>query len=281
LLDSKDLIASAIAKAQTDLEDALSELAKMPAFDAGSVAVAAHKLNNYLSVSAGILELALLRLGDHADPKVRNGLEGAQHVTQLMARIVAELVRGQATPETAYRFMKFDLLTLVQSACSYYQRVADRKDIRVITGPSVDVPPVWSDRAPVAAVLDNLLSNAVKYSPPGTEIRIDVRGEEGWAVCSVKDEGPGLSLEDQAKLFQRGTRLAPTPTGGESSMGYGLAVAKGLLDGLGGTIWCESELGRGCYFSFRLPTYPEQANGTEPEVRRAQRSGEPDRTNRT
>ena len=255
MLESKDLIASAIAKAQTDLEDALTELAKLPAFDAGTVAVAAHKLNNYLSVSAGIVELALLRLGEGADPQVRSGLEGAQHVTQLMARIVAELVRGQATTENAFRFVKFDLPTLVQSACSYYQRVAERKGIRVLADPTGNVPPVWSDRAPVAAVLDNLLSNAVKYSPPGKEIRVEVRGEDGWAVCSVKDEGPGLSPADQAKLFQRGTRLAPTPTGGESSTGYGLAVAKDLLAGLGGTIWCESELGHGCRFSFRLPAY--------------------------
>ena len=261
MLDSTELVASAIAKAQTELEDALLELAKMPAFDAGSVAVAAHKLNNYLSVSSGILELTLLRLGDQADPRVRSGLEGAQHVTQLMARIAAELVRGQATPETAFRFLKFDLPALVQSACSYYQRVADRKNIRVIAVPSADVPPVWSDRAPVAAVLDNLLSNAVKYAPPGSEIRVDVRGEETGVVCSVTDQGPGLSIEDQAKLFQRATRLTPAPTGGETSMGYGLAVAKDLLDGLRGTIWCESELGKGCRFSFRLPAYHGEAEG--------------------
>lgn len=265
LLDSKDLIASAIGKAQTDLEDALVELAKMPAFDAGSVAVAAHKLNNYLSVSSGILELALLRLGDQADPKVRSGLEGAQHVTQLMARIVAELVRGQAASETAFRFVQFDLPTLVQAACSYYERVAERKSIEVIAVPSRGVPPVWSDRAPVAAVLDNLLSNAVKYSPPDTKITVEVRGAEGWAVCSVKDQGPGLSREDQAKLFQRGTKLAPTPTGGETSTGYGLAVAKDLLDALGGTIWCASDLGQGCRFSFRLPAYQGQAGETHAE----------------
>lgn len=258
MLDSKDLIASAIAKAQTELEDALTELAKMPAFDAGSVSLAAHKLNNYLSVSSGILELTRLRLGARADPKVQGGLEGAQHVTQLMARVVAELVRGQAAAESDFRFVKFELPALVQAACSYYRRVADRKDIRVIAGPAVDVPPVWSDRAPVAAVLDNLLSNAVKFSPPGTEVRVDVRGEPGWAVCSVTDRGPGLSVEDQAKLFQRGTRLAPQPTGGETSMGYGLAVAKDLVEALGGTIWCESELGRGCRFFFRLPAYRGQ-----------------------
>jgi two-component system sensor histidine kinase/response regulator len=84
-----------------------------------------------------------------------------------------------------------------------------------------------------------------------------VRGEQGGAVCSVQDEGPGLSQEDQARLFQRGVRLTPRPTGGEASTGYGLAVAKELIERLGGTIWCQSELGQGACFSFRLPASQE------------------------
>jgi signal transduction histidine kinase len=271
LSESKEIVASAIAKAQSELEDALVELAKLPAFDAGSVALAAHTLNNYLSVSAGTLELILLRLSDPSDPKIRGGLEGMQHVTQLMARIVGQLINAEATPDAAFRFVKFDLPTLVQFACSYYQRVADRKDIRLLVGAAVDVPPVWSDRAPVAAVLDNLLSNAVKYSPPGSQIVVKVLGEKGWAVCSVKDEGPGLSREDQAKLFQRGVRLAPKPTGGETSMGYGLAVAKDLIERLGGAIWYESELGRGSRFYFRVPAYQDQTHGTARELHGSKR----------
>jgi signal transduction histidine kinase len=88
-------------------------------------------------------------------------------------------------------------------------------------------------------------------------IHVRVRGEAGWGVCEVRDEGPGLSPADQARLFQRGVRLAPRPTGGEPSTGYGLAVAKELVEKLGGAIWCESVLGQGCCFSFRLPAYQE------------------------
>jgi two-component system sensor histidine kinase/response regulator len=110
----------------------------------------------------------------------------------------------------------------------------------------------------VAAVLDNLLSNAVKYSFPGKKIWVQLRGEMTTVVCSVRDEGPGLSREDQAKLFQRGIPLSSVATGGESSSGYGLAVAKELIDKLDGDLWCESTLGAGACFSFRLPTYQEQ-----------------------
>jgi len=133
--------------------------------------------------------------------------------------------------------------------------LAAHKTINVNISSSADVPTVWTDRVAVAAVLDNLLSNAVKYSLPGRQVWLHVRGENGWAVCSVRDEGPGLSEEDQARLFQRGARLTPRPTGNESSTGYGLAVANELIEKLEGTIWCDSELGRGSTFSFRLPAY--------------------------
>ena len=53
-------------------------------------------------------------------------------------------------------------------------------------------------------------------------------------------------------------KLGSVPTGGESASGYGLAVAKELIDRLNGDLWCESELGAGACFSFRLPTYQEQ-----------------------
>ena len=81
-------------------------------------------------------------------------------------------------------------------------------------------------------------------------------------VCSVSDDGPGLNEEDKAKLFQRGIKLSSVPTGGESSSGYGLAVAKELIDKLGGDLWCESTLGAGACFSFRLPAYQEGQEST-------------------
>jgi signal transduction histidine kinase len=70
-----------------------------------------------------------------------------------------------------------------------------------------------------------------------------------------------LSDEEQTRLFQRGVRLTPVPTGGELSSGYGLAVAKELIEKLNGEIWCESRPGQGASFSFHLPMYTEEQDG--------------------
>ena len=60
------------------------------------------------------------------------------------------------------------------------------------------------------------------------------------------------------RLYQRGVTLTPRPTGGETSMGYGLAVAKELADQLGATLLCRSELGQGTTFAILLPTLESQ-----------------------
>lgn len=257
MVEAKEQVASAIARAQMELEEALSKLEKMPAFEASSVAFAAHALNNYLSVSGGAIELIMMRLADYPDPQVKIWLDGLQHATNLMARTVGQLMFTSENPETTFRFEKVDLSTLVQRSCNYYQRAADRKTIHVNADSVADDPLVWTDRVAIAAVLDNLLSNAVKFSQPNKQIWVKVQSENGWAVCRVQDEGPGLSQQDQGKLFQRGIRLTPRPTGDEPSTGYGLAVAKELIEKLGGEIWCESRLGQGSCFSFRLPVNKE------------------------
>jgi signal transduction histidine kinase len=163
--------------------------------------------------------LILLRLADHPDAELRVWLEGVQHATDLMTHTASQLLSASVTTEIKLRFDKTDLPLLVQRTCSYYQRNANRKTIRVIFAPTDEVPPVWTDRVAVASVLDNLLSNALKYSQPGKQVWVRVWGEQGRVVCEVRDEGPGLSQEDQARLFQRGTTLTPRPTGGRPQRG--------------------------------------------------------------
>lgn len=209
--EAKGRVASAIGRAQAELDQALAELELTPAFDATSVAFAAHALHNYLTVSARAVELLFVELAAHPNAQVRVWLEGLQHATQLMARTVAQLISSSVTAEVKLRFEKVDLPILIQRACDYYQRVSDRKSIRLTADSTTNVPLVWTDRVAVAAALDNLLSNAVKYSEPNKQVWVQARGEKGWAVCSVRDEGPGLSPEDQAQLFQKGVPLTPNP----------------------------------------------------------------------
>lgn len=259
MADAKEQVTDSLVKARANLEQALADLERLPGFDATSAAFAGHALGNYLTVTGATADLLLRTLEHHPNPQVVVWLEGIRHATDLMTQIATQLMRHTTvTQSPRLMFEQVHLPMMVERARAYYQRRGEAKKIWVTWGADVQQPLAWADRVATAVMLENLLSNAIKFSPHGTEVQIAVREEGGFLVCSVQDQGPGLSDEDQVKLFQRGVKLSSVPTGGESSTGYGLAVAKELIEAQGGTIWCESRLGHGARFSFRVPQYRGQ-----------------------
>jgi signal transduction histidine kinase len=248
----KSSVSGAIVEAQRQLDQALSELERLPAVDPKVISFGTHALNNFLTVSSGTIELLHEALADHPNRQIHAWLQGLDHAIDLMSHAVSRMSNATGQ-EMALRIVPAELAVLARRVSNYYRRCADLKQIEIRYEADPKVPAVMADVVAAAAVLDNLMSNAVKYSPPGKRITVRVRADGNTAVCSVQDEGPGLCEADQEKLFQPGVRLSPTPTAGENSTGFGLALAKALIERMGGSIWCESAPGRGSTFSFRLP----------------------------
>lgn len=113
---------------------------------------------------------------------------------------------------------------------------------------------VLADHYGLCQVLDNLVSNALKFSPAGSRVAltVDLPTEEPYLVCSVRDQGPGLTAEDQAHLFEPYRRLSAKPTAGESSTGLGLSIARRLIERMGGTIGSDSIPGEGAHFWVKI-----------------------------
>jgi signal transduction histidine kinase len=104
------------------------------------------------------------------------------------------------------------------------------------------------------------LSNAVKYSPLGKPILFRLLPGEKVIRFVITDEGPGISPEEQEKLFQKFSRLSPRPTAGESSVGLGLSIARKMTEAMHGRIWCESQVGKGSRFIVEMPTVEPQGS---------------------
>jgi signal transduction histidine kinase len=273
-MPSKETIVASIEAAKADLEQALADLQRLPALDPETVRHAAHTLGNYVNVTSACVELLTMALKDHPEQDVHSWLRGLDRVSDLMAHVVRQLTHTMAARDVHLVREQMSMALLAQRGCTFYQHVAERKGIQIICEIDTQTPHVWTDRIAAAVVLDNLLSNAVKYSVPGKRVWVRVWSEADHVVCTVRDEGAGLSVEDQAKLFQRGVRLGSTPTAGEPSSGYGLAIAKELIDKLGGRLWCDSVVGQGASFSFRLPRHAEGHPEPLPPAAPAPQSGQ-------
>jgi two-component system, sensor histidine kinase and response regulator len=146
---------------------------------------------------------------------------------------------------------KLNLSSLLQTLVKNYEILASKKGIAIHYHCEAAII-LESDRSYLTRVFENLLSNALKFSENGKRIFVSLQENKDVIEVKVRDEGPGISLEDQAKLYHKFQRLSARPTSGESSTGLGLWIVKTVVEKLGGEVECESEVGVGTTFTFRL-----------------------------
>jgi signal transduction histidine kinase len=260
--------AAAIAHAQSDLDAALARLAELPSISADRLTYAAHALNNYLMVVSTISHVLRAAVRTCADAAAMDRIDSLGHATALMKQMVRQLVAPGGDEVPKLIFLPVELASAFRSFYDEYQPRAAAKQISFKRdfphGPTV----VYTDRIALGAIIDNLLSNAVKYSRPGGTIVIRLDAAAGEAIVSVTDSGPGISAADAPGLFTRGGKLSARPTAGESSTGYGLAIAKDLTEALHGRIWFQNEPAGGATFFVALPLHDPSH---DPDVKPAAR----------
>ncbi len=146
------------------------------------------------------------------------------------------------------------LTEMISLIGSKYHKLAGNKNISVETliAEKEEVV-ITTDPGFIQRIMDNLISNAIKFSPKGTEIKIELKKKLDQVIIQVSDQGPGLSPQDQSRLFGRFQRLTAQPTGGEPSAGLGLAITKALVDRLNGSIRVTSAPGEGAAFAVSFP----------------------------
>jgi NtrC-family two-component system sensor histidine kinase KinB len=112
------------------------------------------------------------------------------------------------------------------------------------------------DANKIGWVLSNLIANALRYTHPGGHIEVRGRRAGGFVYFSVSDDGAGIPKEHQSKIFDKFVQVkaAGLKAGGrEGGSGLGLAICREIVRAHGGTIWVDSEPGKGSTFTFTVP----------------------------
>ena len=165
-----------------------------------------------------------------------------------MARLSAGVVRVDVRTVSLAQVVEEAVLMVRHTAA------AREQELRVETGTGLAVE---ADPDRLRQVLINLVGNAIKYTPPGGVIRVGAARREGggrsWGAVSVTDTGPGIPREKLSAIFQPYYRIPGSESDGTEGAGLGLAISRELARQMGGDIEVESEPGRGCTFTVRLP----------------------------
>jgi signal transduction histidine kinase len=221
--------------------------------------IVAHDLKNPLSNVLGMTDM-LLSYGNELDKEdqrrfLRTVMASSEHMVRLVNNLLDTNRLETSGLETHLTAVNISAVALI--VVQDYQRRAADKHITLHYETSNESIVAQADESFVRQVLDNLVSNAVKYSPHGKRAFIRVKSGSEVVRVEIQDEGPGISAEDQNRLFGKFARLSAQPTGGEHSTGLGLSIVKKMVEAMNGRVWCESELGKGATFIVELPTTPE------------------------
>ncbi|HEX2057661.1 MAG TPA: ATP-binding protein [Actinomycetota bacterium] len=216
------------------------------------VAHASHELK---SPVAGLQLLAeAVRDAVREDPEAAAGFaERIVGESDRLARLVADLLdlsrleEADRVPEAPV-----DLSGVVASEVNAAGYAADRRDTSI----GADVQPgVWvrGEKEQLGHLVRNLLDNAVRYTPGGGSVVVTLAREGDDAVLTVADDGIGIPLEAQGRVFERFYRVDRARSRDTGGTGLGLAIVKHIAELHGGEVRLDSELGRGSTFSVRLP----------------------------
>jgi signal transduction histidine kinase len=144
---------------------------------------------------------------------------------------------------------KVQAIDLAETAVRDMRALADARGLGVTVDLPPDLPPVQADAELLDRVLRNLLSNAIKFTPAGGAVQVTARCQGEHVIFTVRDNGLGLPLHVQTRLFEKFVRGSAGPQG----HGLGLAFCKLAVEAMGGRIWVESQPGDGAAFHFTLP----------------------------
>jgi PAS domain S-box-containing protein len=217
------------------------------------IGLVSHELRSPLTVIMGAVNTALTEGARLSREEMRQLLQDAAWETEALSHLLGNLLElSRARADRLFLSREpINVKDIVKDVVDKIKRQSSNHSFE--TDLPKALPPVHADQLRLERILYNLLENAVKYSPDGGKIRISARLENDHMVIGVSDEGIGISLHDQAKLFSPFERLAAQRLEGVKGIGLGLLVCRRLVEAHGGRIWVESEPGRGSTFYFTLP----------------------------
>ena len=216
----------------------------------------AHELNQPLSAIANYLSGARRLLASDADARALEALDKAQEQAlragEIIRRLRDFLSRGEPEPRLE------SLPKLVHEACALALVGAKEHGVNVRYQLDPNIAQVLVDRVPIQQVIINLVRNgldAMAQQPRRELVLSSSKNEEGMAVLSVADTGPGVDENAAARLFQ------PFVTTKAQGMGVGLSISRTIVEAHGGRIWTEPNPGGGAVFRFTMRMGPENADG--------------------
>ena len=230
------------------------------------VSTVSHELRTPLTAIAGSLGLVNGGTLGAVPASMQQMLQIAQDNSQRLNLLINDLLDMDklVAGKMLFDLQEQPLQPLIMQAIDENQPYAEQHQVQLKLQGSGTHARVRVDRLRLAQVLANLLSNAAKFSPSGQQVDVVINEEAGRVRISVRDHGPGVPENFQARIFSKFSQADATDTRQKGGTGLGLAISKEIIERMGGQIGFDSSPGHGATFWFELATLAAEVKPESP-----------------
>jgi signal transduction histidine kinase len=279
--------AQADADYPSDLVQNYHQLAERFQRTTNALASAAHDLKTPLAILNGYIELLQSEKLGPLNQRQRDVIGDMRASGQRLQHFIQDFLSYTVleTGELRMQYEPGDINACLSEVCRIWSARFQEKGLALYFLANEKLPGFSFDSAKVQRVISNLLENASKFTPAGGTVWLHAepyiwerrsasktgvekeRRRQSLSVpnavkVSVSDTGPGIPPEYHQEVFDDFFRL-PSNENHSDGMGLGLAIARRLVNGMGGKLWVESEPGAGCKFSFLVPLSPSPSSAAK------------------
>jgi len=234
------------------------------------VSTVSHELRTPLTSISGSLGLLIGNAAGNLPDTVARLVSIAHTNSQRLVRLVNDIldIEKMESGQVVFKLGRVEVRALVEQAIEANRGLAEGYGVRIRLVDPCAVGDVRADSDRLAQVITNLLSNAIKFSPARDEVVVAIKKGTDSVRISVRDHGPGISVDFKPHIFARFAQADATNARRKGGTGLGLSIVKQIVDRLGGEVGFDDALGGGTIFYVELPCWDRMAGtAIDPDAR--------------
>jgi len=249
----------------------ISELKRLDRMKSEFVSTVSHELRTPLTSIRGSLGVLAGGVAGTLPDKARQFIEIAKNNCERLIRLINDILDMEKieSGKMAFQLRVVDLMELIDQVRAANEGFAAQHKVGLQIVAAAPGTKVHADGDRLAQVLTNFVSNACKFSAAESTVDISVVADDERVRVAVADHGPGISEAFRKRIFQKFSQADSSDVRQKGGTGLGLSISKAIVEGLGGEVGFETEVGKGTTFYFQLPLWrePEAAARTDTTTR--------------